>query len=614
MSVTKAVHECLFCPQTFGSATEKDDHILEHFAQETCTDCDQSLLRIGSNLYTLHNTVTCIKRESKPDVRIQHDKYKGSINQNCDEWNYNATAAICDQQLDIKLEPRMEQNEQLMSPINFAETSSIENYQGSNNQNSIENISAIDVTLSNTVSVGEIEIKMEPEAQGKFSEEQSKSNYKYKCDVCLKLFKWSSQLKHHKKFRHPAPGTQIDRIQCEICKTFVRADTIRNHMKKQHSNCIKYNCEFCWGKFLSKKSLDKHVPRCKRPKQKQSSYMSGKPDEKEQSKRNYKYNRAPCDICGELFYTFWMDRHKKLKHSSNDFDQYQCDICKRFIRKKESLLRHMNIKHDRTRLWTTCPKFKCDYCSKNFAAKNSLDNHLNHCNRKKKSFNESPLTNESISTEKLYMCDICGDKFTKPNGVRIHQYAVHKTGGYKCGDCKLVFFTAQGLTNHGPKCRKLSTRTFECYMCHKKISSKMSLLSHILRKHDRGDMWKYGCETCGKRFVSKSECKSHNNIAHLKLSAVRNFLCATCGRACPDRYRLKQHEMIHTGEKPLKCSIEGCDQYFRYSTSLMLHLKNHRGEKRYQCKINGCTEQFGGVRGYKKHQLNVHGISMTKKK
>lgn len=72
-----SVHQCLFCPQTFDSATEKDDHILEHFAQVTCTECNQNLIRIGEYLYIRHDEVTCIKKISAPEnpencVRIQN--------------------------------------------------------------------------------------------------------------------------------------------------------------------------------------------------------------------------------------------------------------------------------------------------------------------------------------------------------------------------------------------------------------------------------------------------------------------------------------------------------------------------------------------------------------
>ena len=56
------VHQCLFCRQTFDSAADKDDHILEHFAKETCAECNENLIRIGGHLYVRHDDATCIKQ------------------------------------------------------------------------------------------------------------------------------------------------------------------------------------------------------------------------------------------------------------------------------------------------------------------------------------------------------------------------------------------------------------------------------------------------------------------------------------------------------------------------------------------------------------------------
>lgn len=60
------MHQCLFCPQIFDSASDKDDHLLKHFIRETCTECNQNLIQIGRCLYVQHNEATCIKRVATP--------------------------------------------------------------------------------------------------------------------------------------------------------------------------------------------------------------------------------------------------------------------------------------------------------------------------------------------------------------------------------------------------------------------------------------------------------------------------------------------------------------------------------------------------------------------
>ncbi|XP_055326187.1 zinc finger protein 62 homolog isoform X2 [Sitodiplosis mosellana] len=577
MSRTKTVHQCVFCPQTFGSAVEKDDHILEHFAQETCADCDQSLLRIGSNLYTQHNAVTCIKRESKSN------------------------------QLNIKLEPETEQNEQLMSvdPMNFAEVSYNEYYQGSNNQNSNENTSATDVTPSNTVSVGEIEIKMEPEAQVQQFISVYIKNTTERNDVDF----GSSQVFQSQSSSTPLEKSDVDskgnyKHECNICgKVFQLKDSLRRHHRMKHDdpNCLKFKCDHCPTVLLSKKSLDNHLPRCARMKEERLS--------KPPKKKTETHDRAPCDICGELFYTFWLNRHKKLKHTPKEkeseasyFDNYQCDICQRVIPTKKALRTHMRMKHYPSIL-------KCDDCGRRFVLKKSLDSHLNRCNRKQKSLGEV-LGNKSISSKKRHICDICGEVFSSRTAAGKHTFNVHKTEeGHQCTYCKRVFITPQGLINHGLNCEKSSNRTYECYVCHKKFETKKWMYTHLQSIHVDIGYMKIKCELCDRYFSCKSSYQSHNNRIHLN---IRNFVCSTCGRAFIAKNGLVQHERTHTGERPFQCTHDGCDKTFRTSSGKFAHMRMHRGQKRFQCRIDGCEEQFGGVNGYRKHKLNVHGIPIAK--
>ncbi|XP_055296497.1 zinc finger protein 62 homolog [Sitodiplosis mosellana] len=710
MSGTIAVHQCLFCPQTFGSAVEKDDHILEHFAQETCTDCDQSLIRIGRNLYTLHNAVTCIKRESKLDVSIQHDSHKRSINQNNDDGDYNAIVAPSNtdygQQLNIKLEPETEHNEQLMSvdPMHFTE---------SINQNTMK---------SNTIRIDQVEIKTEPgaqveqfmsvdvnnftqpnnmdlesgqEFQGQFHltpleklpEPKSKSNFKHKCDFCEKSFRKPYQLEQHKKYTHSIanPGSVIDRWECKICNiTFKRKEYLDKHIKFKHTDRIKYTCDFCWAIFMSENSLDNHHRfYCKRSKKSANKSTDNEKlievetEVKElvpAAANNFakidgnSKHKPKCDVREKSSRNSWqMGEHEEYTHIETD--QFECKICNIVFKRKEYLDKHNKFKH------TDRIKYTCDFCWAIFMSENSLDNHHRfYCKRSKKSANKSQeknkfvkmkpgveelipvaaedstgtggvkinssqvlhnqrvtvsmessnnlacskLPNKSVDESKgndtngSRTCDICKKTLATPASLRTHQFLVHKTGGHHCTRCKQVFRKVQGLQNHGPKCSKLSTITFECYICHKirsDFKSKTSLRRHIQLIHVHKG--KIKCEFCEKYFPYKSVYETHMNVVHLKLN-IRNFVCSICGQAFRKMQCLTQHERIHTGERPYICKYEGCSKSFTTHGANYAHMKIHRGLKKFQCRIDGCGEQFGGASGYKKHKLNVHGIPIAK--
>ena len=62
---------------------------------------------------------------------------------------------------------------------------------------------------------------------------------------------------------------------------------------------------------------------------------------------------------------------------------------------------------------------------------------------------------------------------------------------------------------------------------------------------------------------------------------------------------LKEHKRTHTGEKPYKCTWEGCSEKFAKSGTLTRHYKKHTGEKPYQCHL--CDKSFSQSGTMKRH-------------
>lgn len=64
---------------------------------------------------------------------------------------------------------------------------------------------------------------------------------------------------------------------------------------------------------------------------------------------------------------------------------------------------------------------------------------------------------------------------------------------------------------------------------------------------------------------------------------------------------LQVHERAHTGEKPFKCRVDGCDKAFATGYGLKSHTRTHTGEKPYKCPQDECGKAFKTSGDLQKH-------------
>ncbi|XP_031639859.1 PR domain zinc finger protein 5-like [Contarinia nasturtii] len=248
MDAIRAVHQCLFCPQTFGSASEKDDHILQHFAHETCIECDQNLIRIGSDLYTRHNAVTCIKanfaKSEEPSEKEYQHANSPTSQEICNDGDFigqaQALNPIFIEEMELKPD---DLNEQLMLRDNC-------DSEHEPHENHIEPTPNLD-QFSDSMGVSE-----------STSNQSSETDDRTKCNICNKILSTTNALKTHKLITHSAPG----HFPCQLCNMILtRKDSLRKHMQMKHDpNCVKFKCVYCYAVFLKKSSLENHHPKCKK--------------------------------------------------------------------------------------------------------------------------------------------------------------------------------------------------------------------------------------------------------------------------------------------------------------------------------------------------------------
>ena len=67
-------------------------------------------------------------------------------------------------------------------------------------------------------------------------------------------------------------------------------------------------------------------------------------------------------------------------------------------------------------------------------------------------------------------------------------------------------------------------------------------------------------------------------IAGIENGDEFNFKCRFCSRNLSSRQNLKEHLYVHTGEKPYKCQVQGCEMSFRQGSLLSIHKRSHKTE------------------------------------
>ena len=79
---------------------------------------------------------------------------------------------------------------------------------------------------------------------------------------------------------------------------------------------------------------------------------------------------------------------------------------------------------------------------------------------------------------------------------------------------------------------------------------------------------------CVQVYRVEKTLRRHIEALHRK---NKKYQCRYCTKQLSSIQNLREHQYIHTGERPYQCAEPGCHARFRQGSQLTAHKKVHRG-------------------------------------
>lgn len=326
--------------------------------------------------------------------------------------------------------------------------------------------------------------------QDSLGQENDKDNYA--CYVCEKVFSSKGHLALHSKVHigetsSPAVSnssrsspqhlhkTNIKLYRCDLCnKSYSMAKHLWGHVSTTHKGHPMVTCGLCQRTFSSVSNLEDHK-RVKHKDESNAELITDPSATFEEGVPDFLMEKKPEEVSSNR------RKNSKPRKIEREVSQNDCHL------PTENSESSMKQEFEKT---SSEPVYSCLLCHDKFREADHLSQHLSDCHGYDGPLDFSTYRDETgedyaesmMELETVFCCEICIREFNDRGSLWLHMLYSHRDEASKaCGVCLKICDDTESLTQHVESAHprsKTDQRRYSCQVCARQHDSRKKLVTH----------------------------------------------------------------------------------------------------------------------------------------